>query len=228
MPANKNAKIRYPIRLMAVDMAGEQIINRLRNDGVHIREDNAPTPVDIVLVSSKEGVQNLSDIPSSYASTTKTVLIQMDSNLHIPEIPGIDSVLSFSPTVDFHNALKRFLLLMRNNIEAQKRPLICSDFYDFFTLIAGRRTLSVYSYKYEDDISMAISDPRSISSIKGARYLLTLALTQKALDSLTMAELLSIENMVKRKFRDADFINYNLTLSTSNEITQLISAPTSN
>ena len=132
------------VRLIGADKDSDSIINQLRSDGI-LSLDNSPyVLLNIVLVSSREGSQKVSQLLALNENAKKNVAMLMDPELQIPEKANVDSVLSFSNKLDFYKDFKNFLLLIRHNVELH--GMICFDFNDFFWMINGRRTFIIHSY----------------------------------------------------------------------------------
>ena len=116
------------VRLIGADKDSDSIINQLRSDGILSLDDSPYVLLNIVLVSSREGSQKVSQLLALNENAKKNVAMLMDPELQISEKANVDSVLSFSNKLDFYKDFKNFLLLIRHNVELQ----ICFDFNDFF------------------------------------------------------------------------------------------------
>lgn len=158
------------VRLIGADKDSDSIINQLRSDGILSLDNSHYVLLNIVLVSSREGSQKVSQLLALNENAKKNVAMLMDPELQIPEKANVDSVLSFSNKLDFYKDFKNFLLLIRHNVELH--GMICFDFNDFFWMINGRRTLIIHSYTYKEKITEAVSNLRNILLLKDARYLL--------------------------------------------------------
>ena len=116
--------------MIGADKDSDSIINQLRSDGI-LSLDNSPyVLLNIVLVSSREGSQKVSQLLALNENAKKNVAMLRDPELQIPEKANVDSVLSFSNKLDFYKDFKNFLLLIRHNVELH--GMICFDFNDFF------------------------------------------------------------------------------------------------
>lgn len=100
------------VRLIGADKDSDSIINQLRSDGI-LSLDNSPyVLLNIVLVSSREGSQKVSQLLALNENAKKNVAMLMDPELQIPEKANVDSVLSFSNKLDFYKDFKNFLLFL--------------------------------------------------------------------------------------------------------------------
>ena len=100
------------VRLIAADKESDSIINQLRSDGIFFLDNSPCVLLNIVLVSTKEGSQKVSQLLALNEKAKKNVAILMNSELQILEKANIDSVLSFSDELGFYENFKNFLLLI--------------------------------------------------------------------------------------------------------------------
>lgn len=207
------------VRLIGADKDSDSIINQLRSDGI-LSLDNSPyVLLNIVLVSSREGSQKVSQLLALNENAKKNVAMLMDPELQIPEKTNVDSVLSFSNKLDFYKDFKNFLLLIRHNVELH--GMICFDFNDFFWMINGRRTLIIHSYNYKEKITEAVSNLRNILLLKDARYLLFFTVEHYDQDQF-VEQLYPIKNYMDELPGEA-YIHWNFRESQSKEVTLFIS-----
>jgi hypothetical protein len=207
------------VRLIAADKESDSIINQLRSDGIFSLDNSPYVPLNIVLVSTKEGSQKVLQLLALKEKANKNVVMLMDSELQIPEEANVDSVLSFSNELGFYKDFKNFLLLIRHNVDLPSN--ICFDFNDFFMMIKGRRALTIHSYRYKENIIEAVSNLRNILLLKEARYLLFF--TVEHYDQKQLREQLDALANYMGEFPDEVYLWWNFTESQSKEVTLLIS-----
>src|SRR5574344_3150795 len=86
-------------RLIATDDESKGIIERLRSEGVYGQEDKELLFMNIVLVSSAEGVAKLPDVLSKNSLAKLNIIININPSLKIDNDINYYSALSF-----FHGA----------------------------------------------------------------------------------------------------------------------------
>lgn len=207
------------VRLIAADKESDSIINQLRSDGIFFLDNSPCVLLNIVLVSTKEGSQKVSQLLALNEKAKKNVAILMNSELQILEKANIDSVLSFSDELGFYENFKNFLLLIRHYVELHEKPL-CFDFIDFFWMIKGRRDLAIHSYRYKEKITEAVSNLRSIPLLKDARYLLFFTIDYEQEQSVE--QLYTIKNYMD-EFPDDAYIHWHFMESESKEVILFVS-----
>lgn len=90
-----NDMILKSARLIATDDESKGIIERLRSEGVYGQEDKELLFMNIVLVSSAEGVAKLPDLISNNSLTKRNIIIKTNPSLNIDNDTNYYSVLSF-------------------------------------------------------------------------------------------------------------------------------------
>ena len=83
------------LRLIAADYVSQQVINELRSEGIYSIKNSPNVHVNVVLVSTDKGADNVNEILETHACTRRNVVIKMNPELSIKEESDIFSILSF-------------------------------------------------------------------------------------------------------------------------------------
>ena len=83
------------LRLIAADYVSQQVIDELRSEGIYSIKNSPNVHVNVVLVSTDKGADNVNEILETHACTRRNVVIKMNPELSIKEESDIFSVLSF-------------------------------------------------------------------------------------------------------------------------------------
>ena len=121
------------LRLIAADYVSQQVIDELRSEGIYSIKNSPNVHVDVVLVSTDKGVDNVHEILETHACARRNVVITMNPELSIKEESDIFSILSFQADSNPYLELKKLLQLYKICIE--KHSMICFDLSDFLILI---------------------------------------------------------------------------------------------
>ncbi len=95
-------------RLIATDDESKRIIERLRSEGVYGQEDKELLFMNIVLVSSAEGVAKLPDVLSNNSLAKRNIIIKTNPSLNIDNDINYYSVLSFFHGADPYEEISRY------------------------------------------------------------------------------------------------------------------------
>ena len=148
------------LRLMAADYVSQQVINELRSEGIYSIKNSPNVHVNVVLVSTEKGADNVNKILETHARARRNVVIKMNPELSIKEESDIFSILSFHADSNPYLELKKFLQLY--NICIEKHGILCFDLSDFLIVIRGRNVISTHSYVYNKDITDAFEHRKYI------------------------------------------------------------------
>ena len=158
------------VLLIATDDTSKEIIERLRSEGVYGQEDNELLFMNIVLVSSAEGVAKLPDVLSNKPLAKRNIIIKTNPSLEIDDNIDYYSVLSFFHGEDPYEEIKSLLCFIRTNEDTNRN--IAFDEYEIFGLIKGRNMISTASYSYNENVDEAINELKKIKLHNNRRYLL--------------------------------------------------------
>lgn len=207
------------VRLIAADQVSELVISQLRSEHIYSLENSSYVLMNMVLVSSKNGIQNIKNVLANHKKAKRAIAVLIDSELQVPEMADIDSVLSFTNKDEFYNEFKSFLSLIRHNVEIH--GLVSFDFNDFFTMIKGRNELSVHSCAYNEKISEATSELRKNINPNHANYLLTFTVEHYNPDTFG-EELYPIKTYID-ELPDEGNVFWNFRESSTKEVVLFIS-----
>ena len=96
------------VRLIATDDESNGIIERLRSEGVYGQEDKELLFMNIVLVSSAEGVAKLPDVLSNKSLAKRNIIIKTNPSLNIDNDINYYSVLTFFDEADPYEEISRY------------------------------------------------------------------------------------------------------------------------
>jgi hypothetical protein len=205
-------------RLIATDDASNEIIKRLRSEGVYGQEDNEWLFMNIVLVSSAEGVAKLPDVLSNKSLAKRNIIIKTNPSLNIDNDINYYSVLSFFDGADPYEEIKTLLCFIRTNEDTNRN--IAFDEYEIFVLIKGRNMISTASYSYNENVDEAIKELKKIKLHNNFRYLLLF--TYKHTIKGTALDILSVNNYLDM-FPENATVCWNILQSSVNQVTLLTS-----
>ncbi|HRN17195.1 MAG TPA: hypothetical protein PLF38_09160 [Xylanibacter oryzae] len=180
-------------RLIATDDESIKIIERLRSEEVYGQENNEWQLMNIVLVSSTEGVENIPNVLSKDSPAKRTVIIKTNQSLVVDDDANYYSVLSFFNDADVYKEIKTLLFLIRINVEIY--GLSGLDTNDFFTLTKGRKIISTVSYAYKDNIDEAFNELMKIKLQDDGKYLLFFTIEHYDSEGLAF-DMLPVENFM--------------------------------
>ncbi|WP_036877034.1 hypothetical protein [Xylanibacter oryzae] len=180
-------------RLIATDDESIKIIERLRSEEVYGQENNEWQLMNIVLVSSTEGVENIPNVLSKDSPAKRTVIIKTNQSLVVDDDANYYSVLSFFNDADVYKEIKTLLFLIRINVEIY--GLSGLDTNDFFTLTKGRKIISTVSYAYKDNIDEAFNELMKIKLQDNGKYLLFFTIEHYDSEGLAF-DMLPVENFM--------------------------------
>jgi hypothetical protein len=144
------------LRLIAADYVSQQVIDELCSEGIYSIKNSTNVHVNVVLVSTDKGADNVNEILETHARARRNVVIKTNSGLCIKEESDIFSILSFPADSNIYLELKKFLQLY--NICIEKHSMVCFDLSDFLILIRGRNVISTHSYVYKKGSSVKCID----------------------------------------------------------------------
>lgn len=215
------------LRLIAADYVSQQVINELRSEGIYSIKNSPNVYVNVVLVSTDKGADNVNKILETHARARRNVVIKMNPELSIKEESDIFSILSFQADSNPYLELKKFLQLY--NICIEKHGILCFDLSDFSILIRGRNVISTHSYVYNEDITDALEHIKSIYIKENGRYLLAITIANDYTDEMKVITLpekimLPVGDYIEA-FPDKSLLYLTITIATPKTLTLFTSVP---
>ena len=209
------------LRLIAADYVSQQVIDELRSEGIYSIKNSPNVYVNVVLVSTDKGADNVNKILETHARARRNVVIKMNPELSIKEESDIFSILSFQADSNPYLELKKFLQLY--NICIEKHGILCFDLSDFLILIRGRNVISTHSYVYNKDITDALAHLKSICIKENGRYLL--AITIANYDNNEMEKMMLPVSDYMETFPDKSIFHFTITEAIPKTLTLFTSIP---
>ena len=142
------------VRLISTDKEGEQIVERLRLDGISCSEDDDTPLLSIILASSEDNLKHLNMSSLRQNNRQKIVLLQTSDIFEVDEKEMFDAILSFPNGSNTYEEIKSFLYCIHNLLEIHW--IISVDFYDFYSVIKGKNIISMQRFTYRKDIEEAL------------------------------------------------------------------------
>ena len=142
------------VRLISTDKDGEQIVERLRLDGISCSEDDDTPLLSIILASSEDNLKHLNMSSLRQNNRQKIVLLQTSDIFEVVEKEMFDAILSFPNGSNTYEEIKSFLYCIRNLLEIHW--IISVDFHDFYSVIKGKNIISMQRFTYRKDIEEAL------------------------------------------------------------------------
>lgn len=215
------------LRLIAADYVSQQVINEFRTEGIYSIKNSPNVYVNVVLVSTDKGADNVNKILETHARARRNVVIKMNPELSIKEESDIFSILSFQADSNPYLELKKFLQLY--NICIEKHGILCFDLSDFSILIRGRNVISTHSYVYNKDITDALEHIKSIYIKENGRYLLAITIANDYTDEMKVITLpekimLPVGDYIEA-FPDKSLLYLTITIATPKTLTLFTSVP---
>lgn len=215
------------LRLMAADYVSQQVINELRSEGIYSIKNSPNVHVNVVLVSTEKGADNVNKILETHARARRNVVIKMNPELSIKEESDIFSILSFHADSNTYLELKKFLQLY--NICIEKHGILCFDLSDFLIVIRGKNVISSHSYVYNKDITDAFEHIKSIYIKENGRYLLAITIANDYTDEMKVITLpekitLPVGDYIET-FPDKSLLYLTITIATPKTLTLFTSIP---
>ena len=215
------------LRLIAADYVSQQVIDELRSEGIYSIKNSPNVHVNVVLVSTDKGADNINEILETHACARRNVVITMNPELSIKEESDIFSILSFQADSNPYLELKKFLQLYNMCIE--KHSMVCFDLSDFLILIRGRNVISTHSYVYKKDITEAFAHLKSIYIKENGRYILAITIANDYTDEMkkiTLPEkMMSPLSDYMESFPDKSILYPTITIATPKTLTLFTSVP---
>ena len=215
------------LRLIAADYVSQQVINEFRTEGIYSIKNSPNVYVNVVLVSTDKGADNVNKILETHARARRNIVIKMNPELSIKEESDIFSILSFQADSNPYLELKKFLQLY--NICIEKHSMICFDLSDFLIIIRGRNVISTHSYVYKEDITDALEHIKSIYIKENGRYLLAITIANDYTDEMKKITLpekitLPVGDYIET-FPDKSLLYLTITIATPKTLTLFTSVP---
>lgn len=215
------------LRLIAADYVSQQVINEFRTEGIYSIKNSPNVYVNVVLVSTDKGADNINEILETHACTRRNVVIKMNPELSIKEESDIFSILSFQADSNPYLELKKLLQLY--NICIENHGILCFDLSDFLIVIRGRNVISTHSYVYKKDITEALAHLKSIYIKENGRYILAITIANDYTDE--MKKITLPEKMMPplsdymESFPDKSIFNFTITKATPKTLSLFTSIP---
>lgn len=202
------------VLLIATDDASSKIIERLKTEGVYGQEDKERLSMNIVLVSSTEGVANIPNVLSKNSLAKRNIIIKTNPSLEIDNDIDYYSVLSFFNDADPYEEIKALLCFIRINGDTNRN--IAFDEYEIFGLIKGRNMISTASYSYNENVDEAINELKKIKLHNNRRYLFLF--TYEHNNEPTFLDILPVNNYLESFPKDAT-VCWSIQESSVNQVT---------
>lgn len=209
------------LRLIAADYVSQQVINEFRSEGIYSIKNSPNVHVNVVLVSTDKGADNVNEILETHTCIRRNVVIKMNPELSIKEESDIFSILSFQADSNPYLELIKFLQLY--NICIEKHSMICFDLSDFLILIRGMNVIYTHLYVYKKDITEALAHLKSIYIKENGRYLL--AITIAGYDNNEMEKMMLLVSDYMVSSPDKSIFNFTITEATPKTLTLFTSVP---
>lgn len=209
------------LRLIAADYVSQQVINEFSSEGIYSIKNSPNVHVNVVLVSTDKGADNVNEILETHACIRRNVVIKMNPELSIKEESDIFSILSFQADSNPYLELIKFLQLY--NICIEKHSMICFDLSDFLILIRGMNVIYTHLYVYKKDITEALAHLKSIYIKENGRYLL--AITIAGYDNNEMEKMMLLVSDYMVSSPDKSIFNFTITEATPKTLTLFTSVP---
>ena len=209
------------LRLIAADFVSQQVIDELCSEGIYSIKNSPNVHVNVVLVSTDNGADNVNEILETHARARRNVVIKTNPGLCIKEESDIFSILSFLADSNPYIELKKFLQLY--DICIEKHSMVCFDLSDFLILIRGRNVISTHSYVYKKDITDALAHLKSICIKENGRYLL--AITIANYDNNEMEKMMLPVSDYMETFPDKSIFHFTITEAIPKTLTLFTSIP---
>lgn len=100
------------VRLISTDKEGEQIVERLRLDGISCSEDDDTPFLSIILASSEDSLKHLNMSSLRQNNRQKIVLLQTSGIFDIDEQHFFNAILSFPQNDDVYSQIKSFYIVL--------------------------------------------------------------------------------------------------------------------
>lgn len=210
------------LRLIAADYVSQQVINEFRTEGIYSIKNSPNVYVNVVLVSTDKGADNVNKILETHARARRNVVIKMNPELSIKEESDIFSILSFQADSNPYLELKKFLQLY--NICIEKHGILCFDLSDFLIVIRGRNVISTHSYVYKKDITDALEHIKSIYIKENGRYLLAITIAGYLNNEMGKKMMPPLSDYME-SFPDKSIFNFTITEATPKTLTLFTSVP---
>lgn len=202
------------VRLIATDDASSKIIERLKSEGIYGQEDKEWLSMNIVLVSSIDGVENIPNVLSKSTPAKRNIIININPSLEIGDNIDYYSVLSFFNGADSYEEIKSLLCFIRINGDTNRN--IAFDEYEIFGLIKGRNMISTASYSYNENVDEAINELKKIKLHNNRRYLFLF--TYEHNNEPTFLDILPVNNYLESFPKDAT-VCWSIQESSVNQVT---------
>ena len=211
------------LRLIAADYVSQQVINEFRTEGIYSIKNSPNVYVNVVLVSTDKGADNVNKILETHARARRNIVIKMNPELSIKEESDIFSILSFQADSNPYLELKKFLQLY--NICIEKHSMICFDLSDFLIIIRGRNVISTHSYVYKEDITDALEHIKSIYIKENGRYLLAITIANDYTDEMKKITLPEKMMSPLSDYMESLPVYLTITIATPKTLTLFTSVP---
>ena len=211
------------LRLIAADYVSQQVINELRSEGIYSIKNSPNVYVNVVLVSTDKGADNVNKILETHARARRNVVITMNPELSIKEESDIFSILSFQADSNPYLELKKFLQLY--NICIEKHGILCFDLSDFLIVIRGRNVISTHSYVYKKDITEALAHLKSIYIKENGRDILAITIANDYTDEMKKITLPEKMMSPLSDYMESLPVYLTITIATPKTLTLFTSVP---
>lgn len=195
------------VRLISTDKDGEQIVERLRLDGISCSEDDDTPLLSIILASSEDNLKHLNMSSLRQNNRQKIVLLQTSDIFEVDEKEMFDAILSFPNGSNTYEEIKSFLYCIRNLLEIHW--IISVDFHDFYSVIKGKNIISMQRFTYRKDIEEALYKLNYNRDKKQKKYIFAISGVRNQEEGLRQIQAFDKYLSEKKSVKESDFC-YNI------------------
>ena len=195
------------VRLISTDKDGEQIVERLRLDGISCSEDDDTPLLSIILASSEDNLKHLNMSSLRQNNRQKIVLLQTSDIFEVDEKEMFDAILSFPNGSNTYEEIKSFLYCIHNLLEFHW--IISVDFHDFYSVIKGKNIISMQRFTYRKDIEEALYKLNYNRDKKQKKYIFAISGVRNQEEGLSQIQAFDKYLSEKIFIKESDFC-YNI------------------
>ena len=210
------------VRLISTDKEGEQIVERLRLDGISCSEDDDTPLLSIILASSEDSLKHLNMSSLRQNNRQKIVLLQTSDIFEVVEKEMFDAILSFPNGSNTYEEIKSFLYCIRNLLEIHW--IISVDFHDFYSVIKGKNIISMQRFTYRKDIEEALYKLNYNRDKKQKKYIFAISGVRNQEEGLRQIQAFDKYLSKKTFVKESDFC-YNIIPYGMKQVILLIATP---
>lgn len=194
-------------RLISTDKEGEQIVERLRLDGISCSGDDDTPLLSIILASSEDNLKHLNMSSLRQNNRQKIVLLQTSNIFEVVEKEMFDAILSFPNGSNTYEEIKSFIYCIRNLLEIHW--IISVDFHDFYSVIKRKNIISMQRFTYRKDIEEALYKLNYNRDKKQRKYIFAISGVRNQEEGLRQIQAFDKYLSEKTSVKESDFC-YNI------------------